>query len=39
MLKDADSVPTADKLRRVDWEYFAENRTALVDKWNRIVNR
>ena len=35
----ADSVPTADKLRRVDWEYFAENRTALVDKWNRIVNR
>jgi len=34
-----DTVPAADRLRRVDWEYFAENRTAVVDKWNRIVNR
>ncbi len=35
----AETVPTIDKLRRVDWEYFAENRTAIVDKWNKIVNR
>lgn len=35
----AASVPTADKLRKLDWEYFGANRTAIVDKWNRTVNR
>jgi putative spermidine/putrescine transport system substrate-binding protein len=35
----AAMVPTADKLRTLDWAYFAEQRTAIVDKWNRIVNR
>jgi putative spermidine/putrescine transport system substrate-binding protein len=33
------SVPTADKLIRVDWEYFAKNRDAIVNKWNDVVNR
>lgn len=32
-------VPTADKLRRLDWAYFAEQRTAIVDRWNKVVNR
>ncbi|HTN67529.1 MAG TPA: extracellular solute-binding protein [Burkholderiaceae bacterium] len=35
----AEMVPTADKLRTLDWEYFAEQRTAIVDRWNKIVNR
>jgi hypothetical protein len=34
-----DTVPTADKLRRVDWDYYAANRTAIVDQWNKVVNR
>jgi len=34
----ADTVPTAERLRRVDWEYFAEHRSAIVDQWNRTVN-
>jgi putative spermidine/putrescine transport system substrate-binding protein len=33
-----DTVPTIDKLRRVDWEYFAENRSAIVEQWNSTVN-
>lgn len=32
-------VPTADKLRKLDWAYFAENRSAIVDRWNKVVNR
>jgi putative spermidine/putrescine transport system substrate-binding protein len=32
-------VPTFDKLRQLDWAYFAEQRTGLVDRWNRVVNR
>jgi hypothetical protein len=36
--KVAEMVPTADKLRSLDWEYFAENRTAIVDGWNETVN-
>lgn len=35
----AAMVPTADKLRSLDWEYFATQRTAIVDRWNTIVNR
>ncbi len=35
----AAMVPTADKLRTLDWNYFAEQRTAIVDKWNKVVNR
>lgn len=33
------SVPTADKLRNVDWGFFAERRSAIVDQWNKVVNR
>lgn len=32
-------VPPAERLRTLDWNYFAEQRTALVDQWNRVVNR
>lgn len=32
-------VPTADKLRKLDWTYFAEQRSAIVERWNRVVNR
>jgi putative spermidine/putrescine transport system substrate-binding protein len=35
----ATMVPTADQLRTPDWNYFAEQRTAIVDKWNKVVNR
>jgi len=24
---------------RVDWDYYAANRTAIVDQWNKVVNR
>ncbi len=34
-----ETVPTYDRLRRVDWEYYTEHRTAIVDQWNRTVNR
>lgn len=34
----AAMVPTADKLRNLDWQYFGENRTAIVDGWNEVVN-
>jgi hypothetical protein len=34
----AETVPTAERLKRVDWEYFAENRSAIVDLWNKTVN-
>lgn len=34
----ASMVPTADKLRTLDWEYLGENRTKIVDGWNEIVN-
>ncbi len=34
-----EAVSTYDRLRRVDWEYYAEHRTAIVDQWNRTVNR
>lgn len=32
------TVPNFDQLKRVDWEYFAEHRSAIVDQWNKIVN-
>ena len=32
-------VPSADKLRRLDWAYFAEHRSAIVERWNKVVNR
>lgn len=32
-------VPTSDRLRSVDWNYFAEARTGIVDHWNKVVNR
>lgn len=32
-------VPSADKLRRLDWDHFAEHRSAIVDRWNKVVNR
>lgn len=35
----AAAVPTADKLRRIDANYFVANRSAIVQKWNEIVNR
>ncbi|RUR71262.1 extracellular solute-binding protein [Variovorax guangxiensis] len=35
----AATVPTADKLRSVDWGFFAEKRSAIVDQWNKVVNR
>lgn len=35
----AASVPTIDKLQRLDWEYFARERNAIVSQWNSIVNR
>ncbi|GAA0606488.1 ABC transporter substrate-binding protein [Paenochrobactrum glaciei] len=34
----AAMVPMADKLRSLDWAYFSENRTSIVDAWNDIVN-
>lgn len=36
--KVAEMVPPADKLRNLDWDYFSENRTAIVDAWNEKVN-
>jgi putative spermidine/putrescine transport system substrate-binding protein len=35
----ADTVPLHTNLRKVDWQYFAENRTAVVNQWNEVVNR
>ncbi|MBR0725511.1 extracellular solute-binding protein [Bradyrhizobium manausense] len=35
----AASVPEIGKLRRIDWDYFSQNRAALVASWNDIVNR
>lgn len=35
----AKSVPEIGKLNRIDWAYFADNRKAIVDQWNEIVNR
>jgi putative spermidine/putrescine transport system substrate-binding protein len=35
----ADTVPPHGSLRKVDWQYFAQNRTAVVNSWNEIVNR
>lgn len=32
-------VPPADKLRHLDWTFFAEQRGAIVDQWNKVVNR
>jgi putative spermidine/putrescine transport system substrate-binding protein len=33
------SVPTIDKLRTLDWNYFAEQRSAIVDRWAAVVNK
>lgn len=35
----AAMVPTADKLRNLDWSFFAEKRSAIVEQWNQVVNR
>lgn len=35
----AASVPSADKLRKLDMTYFVANRSEIVQKWNDIVNR
>lgn len=35
----AATVPRIDKLRNIDWSYFAEQRSAMVDRWNKVVNR
>ncbi|WBY00231.1 extracellular solute-binding protein [Ramlibacter tataouinensis] len=35
----AAAVPTADKLRHLDWSFFAEQRAGIVDQWNKVVNR
>lgn len=35
----ADTVPPHAALRRIDWQYFADNRSAIVAKWNEVVNR
>lgn len=35
----AAMVPPAERLRMLDWNYFAEQRTAIVDQWNRVINR
>jgi putative spermidine/putrescine transport system substrate-binding protein len=35
----ADATPLATALRKVDWQYFAEQRSAIVAKWNEVVNR
>jgi ABC-type Fe3+ transport system substrate-binding protein len=35
----AESVPAADRLRKLDWDFYGANRTAIVDQWNRTVNR
>jgi ABC-type thiamine transport system substrate-binding protein len=32
-------VPPADKLRHLDWAFFAEQRSGIVDQWNKVVNR
>lgn len=32
-------VPPAQDLLSLDWEYFAENRSDIVDQWAQIVNR
>lgn len=31
-------VPTADRLRQLDWMYFAEQRSTIVERWNAVVN-
>ncbi|WP_151448920.1 extracellular solute-binding protein [Lacisediminimonas profundi] len=35
----AATVPTIDRLRTLDWNYFAEQRSAFVDRWAAVVNR
>lgn len=35
----ASTVPLVDKLRQIDWSYFAANRNAIVASWNSAVNR
>jgi putative spermidine/putrescine transport system substrate-binding protein len=34
----ANTVSTPERLKLVDWEYFAEHRSAIVDQWNKTVN-
>jgi putative spermidine/putrescine transport system substrate-binding protein len=33
------SVPPAAKMLKIDADYFVANRTAIVQKWNEVVNR
>jgi len=35
----AAATPPADQLRQLDWAYFAEHRSAIVARWNKVVNR
>lgn len=35
----AAMVPTFDRLRNLDWNYFAEQRSTIVDRWAAVVNR
>jgi len=35
----AAAVPVAEKLLRIDANYFVANRSAIVQKWNDVVNR
>ncbi|WP_027554189.1 PotD/PotF family extracellular solute-binding protein [Bradyrhizobium sp. Cp5.3] len=35
----AEATPEISKLRRIDWNYFSQNRSALVASWNDVVNR
>ena len=34
----AATVPVISQLRRIDWTYFTQNRSAIVAKWNEMVN-
>lgn len=34
-----ETTPMASALKRVDWNFFGENRSAIVARWNEVVNR
>jgi putative spermidine/putrescine transport system substrate-binding protein len=35
----ADSVPLVGDLRKVDWDYYAQERGNILNQWNATVNR
>ena len=35
----AETVPPVGDLRKIDWDYYARERSNLVTEWNSIVNR